>query len=293
MPMNLKQKRLELGLTQQQIADAMGTGRTTVAMWEAGASMPPVPKLQKLAKVLGCSMDDLLDEKSSQEAHENIGMQEGKDMRTWLVEIRKAARKSQQAVADAAGISQTYYAGIETGTRGKPLGVPVAKAIAGALGFDWKKFYDEDENARTVDDLYQKENGTRGKAVHAPYPAESGVQKEPARKRSELSLEELEAIYKRIQPRAFEEHLIRCVESEGQQWMVLADGCRVLGYKNPQHQAKYLREEEKCKLDIALKNTLVNCVNRSGLRRVCLLSAKDVGQRLSDWADREVFVERR
>uniref|UniRef100_UPI0026236CAA BRO-N domain-containing protein n=1 Tax=uncultured Mailhella sp. TaxID=1981031 RepID=UPI0026236CAA len=93
--------------------------------------------------------------------------------------------------------------------------------------------------------------------------------------------------------RAFEEHLIRCVQSEGQQWMVFADVCRVLGYKNPQHQAKYLREEEKCKLDIALKNTLVNCVNRNGLRRVCLLSAKEVGRRLSDWADREVFVERR
>ena len=65
MSMNLKQKRLELGLTQQQIADAMGTGRTTVAMWETGASMPPASKLQKLAKILGCSMDDLFETKSS------------------------------------------------------------------------------------------------------------------------------------------------------------------------------------------------------------------------------------
>ena len=51
-------------------------------------------------------------------------------VREWLVSARKAAQMSQQAVADEAGISQSYYAGIETGARGKPLAVPVAKAIA-------------------------------------------------------------------------------------------------------------------------------------------------------------------
>ncbi len=65
-------------------------------------------------------------------------------MRNWLAAIRKDAHKSQQTVADEAGISQSYYAGIESGTRGKPLAVPVAKAIAGALNFDWTKFYEDD-----------------------------------------------------------------------------------------------------------------------------------------------------
>lgn len=32
---------------------------------------------------------------------------------------------------------------IETGVRGKALKVPVAKAIAGALEFDWTRFYEE------------------------------------------------------------------------------------------------------------------------------------------------------
>ena len=64
-------------------------------------------------------------------------------MRKWLVDIRTSRKKSQQEVADAAGISQSYYAGIETGIRGKPLGVPIAKKIAAALGFDWNLFYDE------------------------------------------------------------------------------------------------------------------------------------------------------
>lgn len=66
-------------------------------------------------------------------------------MRQWLVDIRDAAKKSQQAVADAAGISQSYYAAIELGTRGKPLAVPVAKNIASVLGFPWTRFYDEED----------------------------------------------------------------------------------------------------------------------------------------------------
>lgn len=64
-------------------------------------------------------------------------------MRPWLVNIRVAAKMSQQRVADNAGISQSYYAAIETGQRGKPLAVPVAKKIAAVLGFDWTRFYDE------------------------------------------------------------------------------------------------------------------------------------------------------
>lgn len=64
-------------------------------------------------------------------------------MRKWLVSIRKEAKKSQQAVAKEAGISQSYYAAIETGIRGNPLSVPVAKAIATALSFDWTRFYEE------------------------------------------------------------------------------------------------------------------------------------------------------
>ena len=64
-------------------------------------------------------------------------------MRAWLAQLREQRGLSQYAVADMAGISQSYYAGIELGTRGKPLGVPVAKSIAAALNFDWTRFYEE------------------------------------------------------------------------------------------------------------------------------------------------------
>lgn len=69
-------------------------------------------------------------------------------MRKWLAEIRASKKKSQQEVADAVGISQSYYAGIETGIRGKPLAVPIAKKIAAMLGFDWTRFYEEEGSGK-------------------------------------------------------------------------------------------------------------------------------------------------
>lgn len=59
----------------------------------------------------------------------------------WLKEIR--GNKSQQAVADEIGIAQSTYASIEVGSR-KP-SVSMAKRIAAVLGFDWTRFYEEDE----------------------------------------------------------------------------------------------------------------------------------------------------
>lgn len=66
-------------------------------------------------------------------------------MRAWLKEIRKAAGYSTYKTAEMAGISQSYYASIEAGMRGNPLNVDVAKKIAEALGFDWTRFYDEQQ----------------------------------------------------------------------------------------------------------------------------------------------------
>lgn len=71
-------------------------------------------------------------------------------MRKWLANIRAAENKSQQEVANAAGISQSYYAGIESGVRGKPLAVPAAKKIAAVLGFDWTRFYDENDGEQAM-----------------------------------------------------------------------------------------------------------------------------------------------
>lgn len=66
-------------------------------------------------------------------------------MREWLKELRKEAGYSTYKVAELSGVSQSYYASIETGSRGKPLNVDVAKKIAEALHFDWTKFYDDED----------------------------------------------------------------------------------------------------------------------------------------------------
>lgn len=66
-------------------------------------------------------------------------------MRLWLKEIRKSMGLSTYRAAKLSGVSQSYYASIESGIRGKPLNVDIAKKIAEALHFDWTRFYQDDE----------------------------------------------------------------------------------------------------------------------------------------------------
>jgi transcriptional regulator with XRE-family HTH domain len=66
-----------------------------------------------------------------------------------LKQLRTDIGKSQEEIADMAGVSQQYYSFIENGDRGKKLPVPTAKKIAGALGIDWTRFYEEDTNGKT------------------------------------------------------------------------------------------------------------------------------------------------
>lgn len=65
--------------------------------------------------------------------------------RDWLISLRKSKSMTQCEVADAAEISNNYYSWIETGERGNPLPVTTAKKIAEVLGFDWTKFYEEEQ----------------------------------------------------------------------------------------------------------------------------------------------------
>ena len=60
--MNIKNKRLSKGLTQQSLSKMLGCGRTTVTMWENGQAIPSVDKLQKLSEIFNCSIDELLKE---------------------------------------------------------------------------------------------------------------------------------------------------------------------------------------------------------------------------------------
>lgn len=61
----------------------------------------------------------------------------------WLAEIR--GKRSQQSVADEIGMSQSGYASIETGARTPS--VPMAKRIAAVLGFEWTRFFEDDDRS--------------------------------------------------------------------------------------------------------------------------------------------------
>lgn len=61
MTVNIKKAREKAGLTQQDLANELGVGQSTVAMWETQNSLPRTDKLPALAKILGCTIDELLD----------------------------------------------------------------------------------------------------------------------------------------------------------------------------------------------------------------------------------------
>lgn len=57
---NIGDLRKAAGLTQKQLADALGVTRSTVAMWETGENAPKTKMLLTLAEALGCSVEDIL-----------------------------------------------------------------------------------------------------------------------------------------------------------------------------------------------------------------------------------------
>lgn len=59
---NIKTKRLNLGLTQEELARAVGIGRSMVAQIERGSKIPNLMLGRDIAGALGCSMENLLEE---------------------------------------------------------------------------------------------------------------------------------------------------------------------------------------------------------------------------------------
>lgn len=56
----LKKIREKRKLTQEELANMVSVGRTTVTLWEKGINKPRADMLVKLSKVLDCSIEDLL-----------------------------------------------------------------------------------------------------------------------------------------------------------------------------------------------------------------------------------------
>lgn len=62
---SLKELRKRSGLSQADVADALGVLQTTVSMWETGENMPRAAMLPKLAELYHCSIGDLYGKEES------------------------------------------------------------------------------------------------------------------------------------------------------------------------------------------------------------------------------------
>lgn len=58
--MNIKNIREQAGLTQAEVAKALNVGQSAVAAWETGQALPRADKLIDIAKLLNCTIEELL-----------------------------------------------------------------------------------------------------------------------------------------------------------------------------------------------------------------------------------------
>jgi transcriptional regulator with XRE-family HTH domain len=58
-PNTIREYRLKAGLSQRKLAALLGRSRDAVSSWERGLTLPSVPRLLKMAKILGTLAESL------------------------------------------------------------------------------------------------------------------------------------------------------------------------------------------------------------------------------------------
>jgi len=51
-PNKIREYRLRAGLSQRKLAETLGRGRNAISSWERGLTLPSVPRLLRMAKIL-------------------------------------------------------------------------------------------------------------------------------------------------------------------------------------------------------------------------------------------------
>lgn len=82
----LKERRLELELTQQEVAEYLHVSRQTVSNWECGKNFPDIPVLVSISDYYDISLDQLLKHDEHYLAH----------IRQESVEYKKLRKRSGQ-----------------------------------------------------------------------------------------------------------------------------------------------------------------------------------------------------
>lgn len=65
----LKEKRTQLQISQEQLAEQIGVTRQTIASWEKGKTYPDIGSILKLSDLYGVSLDELLKEDAHMKKH--------------------------------------------------------------------------------------------------------------------------------------------------------------------------------------------------------------------------------
>ena len=58
--LSIRERRLSLDITQDDLAKRLNISQQAVAKWETGAAAPRTNMLPQLAKILDCTVDELL-----------------------------------------------------------------------------------------------------------------------------------------------------------------------------------------------------------------------------------------
>lgn len=58
--MRFREQRKKAGLTQKEVAELLEITDAAVNQWETGKTMPSTKRLAELAKLYGCTVDELL-----------------------------------------------------------------------------------------------------------------------------------------------------------------------------------------------------------------------------------------
>ena len=83
----IKELRSRYKISQQKLADAIHVSRSTVAMWETGASEPDTEKLKMLAEFFSVSVDYLLGLESVKKESPAAGNSDEADLDLELVRL--------------------------------------------------------------------------------------------------------------------------------------------------------------------------------------------------------------
>lgn len=62
---NLRKIRRALDMTQAELARRLGVTKEAVCRWEKGKCNPPLARVMQIAKVLNCTVNDLIGEKEA------------------------------------------------------------------------------------------------------------------------------------------------------------------------------------------------------------------------------------